>query len=108
MRITISGFNLQFDWGTLEIIGDATGKDPVSPVEGLNTGEQALYIFYGAAARAMENDNLGDYSSVTIDKCKITMRSFSIAEVGAVLKAFAKAMSVDAGADPEEEKKSKK
>jgi hypothetical protein len=103
MRITISNHPLLFDWGTLEIIGEVTGRDPANPIaEDALTADKALYMFYGGYKRAAEEDGI---DGITLAGCRQLMRSMLIPDVAAIIRAFTKAMSVDAEPDQYPEKK---
>lgn len=103
MNITISGHQLQFDWGTLEIMAEQTGADATNPLEGIEKGsDRILYIFHAAHSRAMEEHNA---PRPTLSECRSMMRSFSVKDAAEISQAFVKAMKVDAEEDQLPQKK---
>src|SRR5882757_108497 len=108
-KVRIADHALQFDWGTMEIIASATGKDATNPLEGIEKiSEQALYILYGGLCRVEDNDDKA--ISWTIEQVKKVLKAFSFGEVTQVVKAFSKTLQVDLGEEnkvaEQEEKKS--
>jgi hypothetical protein len=110
-NVTIAGLTLRFDWGTLELMAEVTGKDSSNPLEGItNTTLQANYILYGALARVDERADRPVTHSV--DNVRKMLKDFSGSDIKELLTAYVNSLRVNS-AEPEdaqtdEEKKSGK
>lgn len=99
----INGHNLQFDWGTLEFIGTATGLDPANPLHGVPVFDQAAAILYGGLARVDEENKRPVTNSLA--SCKQLIKSFTGGQVKRLIEAYNISMTIDVDEDEISEEK---
>lgn len=94
-NITISDLSLRFDWGTMELIAEVTGKDASNPIEDITDfTDRAVHILYGGMARHDERSEVP--ITHTLASCRKIIKDFTPGEVGQMLTAFFGVMKIDA------------
>lgn len=92
-NVTINGYTLRFDWGTMEHIAYVTKLDAANPLQDIPVSEQAVAIFYGGLARVDERNEAP--ISFSVERCRREIKEFSGAQVKKLIDAYNISMLID-------------